>query len=74
MPKRESESPDINWDSEEAAESSDDSAEFSGGGSSRKQDDNARPGFHLQAARRIEEAREKRALRKAIEDFNDYDV
>jgi hypothetical protein len=71
MQKRESESPDINWDSEEAAESSDDSAEFSG---NSKQDPSARPGFHLQAARRIEEAREKRALRKAIEDFDDYDV
>lgn len=33
-----------------------------------------RPGFHLQAARRIEEARERRQLRKALEDFDDYDV
>ena len=70
MPKRESESPDINWDTEEAAESSDDAAEFSG----NSKESTARPGFHLQAARRIEEAREKRALRKAIEDFDDYDV
>jgi hypothetical protein len=69
MPKRESESPDINWD-EEAAEAADDAAEFPAG----SKDATARPGFHLQAARRIEEAREKRALRKAIEDFDDYDV
>jgi hypothetical protein len=33
-----------------------------------------RPGFHLLAARKIEEARERRQLRKAIEDFDDYDV
>jgi hypothetical protein len=69
MAKRESESPDINWD-EEAAESTDDGADFPAG----SKDPVARPGFHLEAARRIEEAREKRALRKAIEDFDDYDV
>jgi hypothetical protein len=69
MAKRESESPDINWD-EEAAEAADDGGEFPAG----SKDPAARPGFHLQAARRIEEAREKRALRKAIEDFDDYDV
>ncbi len=76
MPKRESESPDINWDAEEA-ESAEDAGEFAGGGggsSGNSKDAAARPGFHLQAARRIEEAREKRALRKAIEDFDDYDV
>ena len=33
-----------------------------------------RPGFHLIAARKIEEARERRQLRKALEDFDDYDV
>lgn len=69
MAKRESESPDINWD-EEAAEAADEGTEFQG----NSKDPAARPGFHLQAARRIEEAREKRALRKAIEDFDDYDV
>jgi hypothetical protein len=72
MPKRESESPDINWDAEEA-EASEEAGEFAGGGGNTKEAA-ARPGFHLQAARRIEEAREKRALRKAIEDFDDYDV
>jgi hypothetical protein len=71
MPKRESESPDINWDAEEAESSEE--GEFAGGSGNSK-DAAARPGFHLQAARRIEEAREKRALRKAIEDFDDYDV
>jgi hypothetical protein len=70
MAKRESESPDLNWDEEAAEAASDDSGEFP----AAAKDPAARPGFHLQAARRIEEAREKRALRKAIEDFDDYDV
>jgi hypothetical protein len=73
MPKRESESPDINWDAEEA-ESAEDAGEFAGGGGGNSKEAAARPGFHLKAARRIEEAREKRAPRKAIEDFDDYDV
>jgi hypothetical protein len=43
-------------------------------GSGHSSSATARPGFHLQAARRIEEARERLQLRKAIEDFDDYDV
>ena len=31
-----------------------------------------RLGFHLEAARKIEQARESRMLREAIEDFDDY--
>lgn len=72
MPKREGDSPDL-WEAEEAAETEEattsSSSEFG-----HAQLPGGRPGFHLQAARKIEEARERRALRKAIEDFDDYDV
>jgi hypothetical protein len=67
MSKREAESTEFQWESEEDAEES--SGEFAGNGQPV-----ARPGFHLKAARKIEEARERRMLRKAIEDFDDYDV
>ena len=70
MAKRDSESPEVGWEAEEAADNDEPVSEFSGNGSAPV----ARPGFHLQAARRIEEARERRQLRKAIEDFDDYDV
>lgn len=68
MAKRESDSPEIGWDDEVDAEEP--VAELSGAGATPV----ARPGFHLQAARRIEEARERRQLKKAIEDFDDYDI
>ncbi len=71
MAKREAGSPDLQWDNpEEAAEAEEAAAEF-------QQESGApapRPGFHLIAARKIEEARERRLLREAIEDFDDYDV
>jgi len=67
MSKREAESTEFQWESEEEAEES--SGEISGSGQPV-----TRPGFHLKAARKIEEARERRQLRKAIEDFDDYDV
>lgn len=70
MTKRESESPEVGWEAEEVVDSDEPTSEFSGNGSAPV----ARPGFHLQAARRIEEARERRLLKKAIEDFDDYDV
>jgi hypothetical protein len=71
MAKREADSGDFQWENpEEAAEAEESVAEF--------QQPSAvptpRPGFHLIAARKIEEARERRALRKALEDFDDYDV
>jgi hypothetical protein len=71
MAKREADSPELQWDNpEEAAEAEEAAAEF-------QQESGApppRPGFHLIAARKIEEARERRLLREAIEDFDDYDV
>jgi alkanesulfonate monooxygenase SsuD/methylene tetrahydromethanopterin reductase-like flavin-dependent oxidoreductase (luciferase family) len=71
MAKREADAPEFQWESpEEAAEAEESAAEF-------QQSQGAptpRPGFHLIAARRIEEARERRLLRKALEDFDDYDV
>lgn len=70
MTKRDAESPGFRWDNaDEIAEAEDTAPEFAGG-----QPAPARPGFHLHAARRIEEARERRQLRKATEDFDDYDV
>lgn len=69
MSKRDTESPELQWEStEEAAEET--VSEFAG----NQTPPGARPGFHLEAARRIEQARERRQLRKAIEDFDDYDV
>jgi hypothetical protein len=71
MAKREADSTDYQWESpEEAAEAEESAAEFQQSSASPP----PRPGFHLIAARKIEEARERRALRKALEDFDDYDV
>ena len=71
MAKREADSPELQWDNpEEAAEAEESAAEFQQGNTAPT----ARPGFHLIAARKIEEALERRQLRKAIEDFDDYDV
>jgi hypothetical protein len=71
MAKREADSPEYQWDSpDEAVDAEESAAEF-------QQTPTAtapRPGFHLLAARKIEEARERLQLRKAIEDFDDYDV
>ena len=71
MAKREADSPDLQWDNpEEAAEAEEAAAEFQQVSAAPS----PRPGFHLVAARKIEEARERRLLREAIEDFDDYDV
>lgn len=71
MSKREAESPGLNWDSpEEAAEAEDTGSEFNSGPAGPA----VRLGFHLEAARKIEQAREKRLLREAMEDFDDYVV
>ncbi len=71
MSKREAESPGLNWENpEEAAEAEDTGSEFSSGPAGAT----VRLGFHLEAARKIEQAREKRLLREAIEDFDDYVV
>ncbi len=72
MAKREADSPELQWDNpEEAAEAEEAAAEFQQGSATAQ---SPRPGFHLVAARKIEEARERRLLREAIEDFDDYDV
>ncbi len=72
MAKREADSPELQWDNpEEAAEAEEAAAEFQQGSATVPA---PRPGFHLVAARKIEEARERRLLREAIEDFDDYDV
>jgi hypothetical protein len=71
MAKREADSGDYQWENpEEAAEAEESAAEFQQSSGTPT----PRPGFHLIAARKIEEARERRALRKALEDFDDYDV
>ena len=71
MAKREADSPDLQWDNpDEVAEAEEAAAEFQQGSAAPP----PRPGFHLIAARKIEEARERRLLREAIEDFDDYDV
>ena len=71
MAKREADSPEYQWENpDEAAEAEESAAEFQQTSSAST----TRPGFHLLAARKIEEAREHRQLRKAIEDFDDYDV
>lgn len=70
MSKRDADSPDYQWEAtDETTEAEEPAGEFSGAAAAPA----ARPGFHLQAARKIEEARERRQLRKAIEDFDDYD-
>ena len=71
MAKREADSPDYEWESPDQAEEAEESAaEYQPSASVTT----LRPGFHLLAARKIEEARERQMLRKAIEDFDDYDV
>ena len=72
MAKREADSPEYEWETpdDDAVEAEESAAEFQQSGSAPT----LRPGFHLLAARKIEEAREIRLLRKAIEDFDDYDV
>lgn len=70
MSKREAESPDIAWESPEETDAEDTGNEFSNGPAGAA----VRLGFHLEAARKIEQARERRALRAAIEDFDDYVV
>ena len=73
MSKREAESPELNWESpdeavEVEAEAEDASREFNAASAA------VRLGFHLEAARKIEQARERRMLREAMEDFDDYVV
>ncbi len=71
MSKREAESPELGWESpEEAVEAEDTGSDFNSGPSGAA----VRPGFHLDAARKIEQARESRLLREALEDFDDYVV
>lgn len=71
MAKREADTPDYQWENpEEAADAEESAAEFQQASSSPA----PRAGFHLIAARKIEEARERRQLRKALEDFDDYEV
>ncbi len=71
MSKREAESPELSWESpEEAADAEDASGEFNSSPAGAA----VRLGFHLDAARKIEQARESRMLREAIEDFDDYVV
>jgi hypothetical protein len=70
MSKREAESPDIAWESAEETDAEDTGSEFSGGPATAA----VRLGFHLEAARKIEQARESRMLRAALEDFDDYVV
>jgi hypothetical protein len=71
MAKREADSPEFEWETpDEAVEAEEATAEFQQSASPTT----LRPGFHLLAARKIEEARERRLLREAIEDFDDYDV
>lgn len=71
MSKREAESPELGWESpDEAAEAEDAGGEFSNSPAGPA----IRLGFHLDAARKIEQARESRLLREALEDFDDYVV
>jgi hypothetical protein len=70
MSKREAESPDVAWESAEDTEAEDNGSEFNAGPAVTA----ARLGFHLEAARKIEQVRESRMLRAAIEDFDDYVV
>jgi hypothetical protein len=71
MAKREASSPDLEWENpDDALEAEESAAEHQPASSAAT----IRPGFHLLAARKIEEAHERRQLRKAIEDFDDYDV
>jgi hypothetical protein len=68
MAKRNSESAELDWDADDEGEDGP-AADVVNGSPAP-----AKAGFHLRAARKIEEARERRQLRKAIEDFDDYDV
>ena len=69
MSKREAESPELSWESpEDSSDAEDAGGEFSSGPAGAA----VRLGFHLEAARKIEQARESRMLREAIEDFDDY--
>jgi hypothetical protein len=71
MAKREANSPEYEWENpDDALEAEESAAELQQSASAPT----IRPGFHLLAARKIEEAHERRQLRKAIEDFDDYDV
>lgn len=71
MAKREA-NPEYEWETpDDGAEAEESAAELQQAGASAP---TIRPGFHLLAARKIEEARERRQLRKEIEDFDDYDV
>jgi len=71
MAKREASSPDLEWENpDDALEAEESAAELQQSSPAAT----IRPGFHLLAARKIEEAHERRQLRKAIEDFDDYDV
>lgn len=69
MTKRDTESGALQWDADDPPEIDEPAGDVAPAGPA-----GLRPGFHLQAARKIEEARERRQLRKALEDFDDYDV
>ncbi len=68
MAKRSQESADFDWAEEEGDEP------VAAEAPAPAPPTGAKAGFHLAAARRIEEARERLQLRKAIEDFDDYDI
>ena len=70
MSKREAESPELNWESPDESARPRTPAANSTAALPRR----VRLGFHLEAARKIEQARESRMLRAAIEDFDDYVV
>ncbi|MEZ5563455.1 MAG: hypothetical protein R3F27_10935 [Gammaproteobacteria bacterium] len=70
MSKREAETPEIAWESPDETDAEDTGSEFSNGPAGTA----VRLGFHLEAARKIEQARESRMLRAALEDFDDYVV
>ena len=71
MTKRDANTPELQWESpDDAADAEESAAELRQSAALPT----LRPGFHLPAARKIEEALERRELRKAIEDFADYDV
>lgn len=74
MSKRESESPELNWDSPDEASDAIDAEDAGGESNGGSAGAAVRLGFHLEAARKIEQARESRMLRAAIEDFDDYVV
>ena len=74
MSKRESESPELGWENPDEAADAADAEDTGGEFGSSPATAAIRPGFHLEAARKIEQARESRMLRAAIEDFDDYVV